>query len=266
MLIGIGNIIPYLNSQAENKTVVEGRYWNYGYRWDYELIELKGFHFRGTIKINKKTYSIFRDKDETEVAYMRESNNSVYLYCGENAPTDFAIDLPYTVLDDEIMIYDFRLPDDTIFEALSFGESTSYHFTQRPEIMECCVIKTGFLNSDERFRQIDFRILKEIDMPSVYNIHYYIEGIGCMDGLLPFPCIEYIKTADTSYSFISLLNVEDEQGNIIFNPGMLSEVSEISNDKLKSESDHIFDLHGREVANPLPGSIYIHNGKKFVAK
>ena len=266
LFICMGNIIPYLSAKAENKTVVEGRYWNYGFHRNYELIELKGFHFKGTIEINNHTYSIFRDKDETEVAYMREKNNCVYLYCGEKAPTDFIIDLPYPVFDDELTIYDFGLPNNRIFETLSFGESDSYHYTWQPQIMECYVINTEFLNGDERFRKIDFRILREIDMSSEYSIHYFIEGIGCMDGFLSFPCIEYIKTAGFADTPICLLNVEDDQGNIIFNRGMLSEIFEVSNENIQSGSSPIFNLHGCEVSNPLPGSIYIRNGKKFVAK
>lgn len=252
--------------KAENKTVVEGRYWNYGYLWNNELKELKGFHFKGTIEINKKIYSVFRDTDEKEVAYMRESHHQVYLYCGENAPTDFVINLPYTVIDDELLIYDFTLIDNTVFETLSFGESTSYQFPQNPEIMECYVIKTDLLNDDNKFKEIDFKLLREMDTQSPYSIHYFIEGIGCIDGFLPFPCIEYLKTHDFSYSFISLLSVEDEQGNIIFRPEMLSGTNDISNEHILPETSSIFDLHGREVTNPIPGSIYIRNGKKFVAK
>ncbi|MDE6410193.1 MAG: hypothetical protein K2K81_08140 [Muribaculaceae bacterium] len=41
-------------------------------------------------------------------------------------------------------------------------------------------------------------------------------------------------------------------------------VKEITLEKFKDNK--IFNLHGREVSNPLPGSIYIRNGKKFVAK
>ncbi|MDE5789603.1 MAG: hypothetical protein K2H96_00020 [Muribaculaceae bacterium] len=41
-------------------------------------------------------------------------------------------------------------------------------------------------------------------------------------------------------------------------------VKEIALEKFKDNKT--FDLHGREVSHPLPGSIYIRNGKKFVGK
>ena len=41
-------------------------------------------------------------------------------------------------------------------------------------------------------------------------------------------------------------------------------IKETTVEKLKD--NRIFNLHGCEVSNPLPGSIYIRNGKKFVAK
>ncbi|MBD5387422.1 hypothetical protein HDR70_06020 [bacterium] len=269
--IALALIIPYFCATAQNKTVVEGRYWNYG------IVEWRGttftkktfprFHFQGTIELNGKQYSIFRDKDDIEAAYMRENDNQVFLYCGSESPTEIVIDNDSVIVNDEIMIYDFNLTDNVVFPAISFGGNPYYNntFLQYGEIMDCHVIKTGTSINDNQIRQLDFKISTEMDLMSEYAIHYFIEGIGCTEGFLPFPHISFLCSCIRT-DYIYLIDVEDEQGNIIFNPGMLSEISEVSNDNMKSEPNHIFDLHGREVSNPLPGSIYIRNGKKFVAK
>ena len=63
----------------------------------------------------------------------------------------------------------------------------------------------------------------------------------------------------TSY----LYSVYDTDGTIIY--GIPSSIS-YSEFRTADCNNKIFDLHGREVSNPLSGSIYIRNGKKFVAK
>ena len=63
----------------------------------------------------------------------------------------------------------------------------------------------------------------------------------------------------TSY----LYSVYDTDGTIIY--GTPSGISSPEY-KTVSRDNQIYDLYGREISNPLPGSIYIRNGKKIVGK
>ncbi|MDE6410192.1 MAG: hypothetical protein K2K81_08135 [Muribaculaceae bacterium] len=257
-----------LNLHAENKTVVEGRYWNYAYVSNYERIELTRFHFKDKVRFNGKEYSIFRDKDDIEVAYLREENSQVFLYCGENTPTRLDINPSTAIVDDEIIVYDFNISENESFQATAFYGSSLYGGTipQYAKILECNVTSVGFINNNNDFKQIDFKISEEKDLSSVYAIHYFIEGVGCTEGFLPFPCIDFLKTTSFRDMPVSISTVEDEQGNIIFDYGMLSKITTVTPNDRSSDEHPFFDLHGCEVSNPLPGSIYIRNGKKFVEK
>lgn len=63
-----------------------------------------------------------------------------------------------------------------------------------------------------------------------------------------------------------LMNVREADGTCIYgDESFHASISEMVSEPSPA-SNKIFDLHGREVSNPLPGSIYIRNGKKFVAK
>ena len=58
----------------------------------------------------------------------------------------------------------------------------------------------------------------------------------------------------------------DKDGDILYKgrPGM-SQVKELT--RAVSGSDaKLYDLMGRSVSNPQPGTIYIRDGKKFVVK
>ena len=65
-----------------------------------------------------------------------------------------------------------------------------------------------------------------------------------------------------------LYSVEDADGKSLYIDPEYYEFAgtakiEMSSDKMDGKT---YDLHGREVTNPVPGSIYIRNGKKFVAE
>lgn len=61
----------------------------------------------------------------------------------------------------------------------------------------------------------------------------------------------------------TLYAVYDTNGTIIY--GTPASIPSCGEDE-SSKSHIIFDLHGREITTPLPGSIYIRNGKKFVGR
>ncbi|MDE7414657.1 MAG: hypothetical protein K2N05_12830 [Muribaculaceae bacterium] len=64
-------------------------------------------------------------------------------------------------------------------------------------------------------------------------------------------------------------NIYDSEGNIVYkgrNFDGEASIYDLSIDSIDKNDSLLYDLHGRVVTNPQPGSIYIRGGKKFVAK
>ncbi len=85
---------------------------------------------------------------------------------------------------------------------------------------------------------------------------------GKMTELIPIePIFLTSGMFDTVRSY--LYSVYDTDGTIIYGTPSGNSSPEL---KFNNSNNKIIDLYGRKVSNPLPGSIYIRNGKKFVAK
>lgn len=63
-----------------------------------------------------------------------------------------------------------------------------------------------------------------------------------------------------------LNNIYRKDGAIYFQGKDFQGLSGIKNISLVNNDSHIFDLYGRTVTNPLPGSVYIRSGKKYIGK
>lgn len=99
-----------------------------------------------------------------------------------------------------------------------------------------------------------------------HNSDYWVEGIGSIN-LQHLFMYEIPACEDAPYpnSYSILECYKNEQ--LLFNQDDHKQLSTIKEIRHIDFNDYpIFDPHGREVSTPLPGSIYIHNGKKFVAK
>ncbi len=117
------------------------------------------------------------------------------------------------------------------------------------------------------------KIMEGIGMVSG-RLHPYLVRIRCCAGFFIAP----MSACDPDYSggfgrrgMPELYSVEEPDGTVlILDEEHYNEVTGagIENTVVdsKQSNDNIYDLHGRMVANPQPGSLYIRNGKKFVAK
>lgn len=90
---------------------------------------------------------------------------------------------------------------------------------------------------------------------------YWIEGIGS-------PSLRYLTVFPSSlggiHSFLGAVYLNEE---CLFEMKDMALLSGISNlPSVPDRTSIIYDLHGREVSSPVPGSIYIRDGKKFVAE
>ncbi|MDE6258851.1 MAG: hypothetical protein K2M53_10775, partial [Muribaculaceae bacterium] len=104
-----------------------------------------------------------------------------------------------------------------------------------------------------------------------WDIIKYAEGIGniglgdyivLISGLSPAS-----PPDDGTLGLYLLNNVYDKDGSIFYKGYDFQGFSGIKSIKANDNSEsRIYDLHGREVASPVSGSIYIRDGKKFVAE
>ena len=90
-----------------------------------------------------------------------------------------------------------------------------------------------------------------------------VEGVGSLSGLLPFP-LAISTVIGYNRTYYNLLSVRDTSGNVIYQSPLagIEDVVTETNEKPTS----IYDLYGKAVKKPLPGSIYIVDGKKILYK
>lgn len=117
---------------------------------------------------------------------------------------------------------------------------------------------------------------------------YLLEGIGVTEGS-PYPILLSVRSwegfffAPDAFSYVpdfsciwtgeiipELTSVVDPDGQVIYSnkPFQAGIEDSFSPSEINSfeTPKTIYDLHGRQIVNPQPGSIYIRDGKKFVAK
>ncbi|MDE7413028.1 MAG: hypothetical protein K2N05_04450 [Muribaculaceae bacterium] len=110
-----------------------------------------------------------------------------------------------------------------------------------------------------------------------------VEGIGSTGGYLESyvpaliswygfffapQSLSYIPAISGEYLYVPNLRcVEELDGKIIYGKPLNAD-AEVNSISLKNTHipSLLYDLHGRVVSNPQPGSVYIRGGKKFVAK
>ena len=104
---------------------------------------------------------------------------------------------------------------------------------------------------------------------------FIIEGLGPAEqGVLPYFQTLLIAASGSTSSIgrwpvlaactMQLKRVVDENGDAIYEKGMLSGIEAIEADRNSDVQPIVYDLHGNRVDNPQPGSVYIRDGKKFV--
>ncbi|MDE6026889.1 MAG: hypothetical protein K2G23_02320 [Muribaculaceae bacterium] len=201
-------------ASVENRTVVEGRTWNYlitGVHGkttaDNHRYMSKGFHFKGTAIIEGTEYSIFRDEADKEIAYMREEDHKVYLYCGDRLTLDYKVEAEGKT---EVMLYDFSAVEGDTFPCVGFDDTASHFGIE----YEAKVEGTGTIDYEgNKFGYQDIYVTDPTcneDRP-----YRFIEGLGCTDGLLPFPQFANWTSGMTQESE-ALFSVTDADGKLIY--------------------------------------------------
>lgn len=178
----------------------------------------------------------------------------------------FSDTIPETRVIDETGIY-FHEDNGIVYGV--FANSTSIDFSMYSE----------YSNMDLKVGDI-FKFAKVVKVDSIKVRDVVRKRITLEGGIETEPysyMVEGMGISNTAYgSYLPgkvvryLLWVKDAEGNIIFTQDdfrvpSYSENSGVEDIGSGSEADNrIYDLYGRSVVNPLPGTVYIRRGHKFV--
>lgn len=269
-------------------TVREGRVWCYwGHRGPNYDDLLHHIHFAGTVEVGGKTYHkgilfktvkydyvdyntyVFVDETERNVImyYLREEDGKVYqLQHLDNSRYPIRVEgpLPENLNPDDYcegILYDWSLMEGDVFVPEIDGDG-GYDGDMVVEYGDNITV------DGEECRVMGFSSFP----PFSVNEYPFIEGIGCTFngtvGHYYFDMIAgggyYSEPEVDSY----LKCVYNGEGMLIYGEEvkLADGVNDIITDKTDDTEAPVYDLMGRRVTNPLPGSVYIRNGRKYIGK
>lgn len=284
-------------SVAENQFIREDRVWNYIIHSigevNYYLFKMK---FDGTTEIDGKTYhnlktydcfgynydretgqsTLVEEVESTSVFYLREEEGKVYVYYRGKGNSYFFVDVPEGYDEpSETLLYDFNLNPGESYRHLGvWGLAYEYKLTVKS--IEDIDTPGGILKKYTLGREFTDEYLQgwEPDLSDITAV----EGVGFNESATAVPFFsDAVRTGFwegyganelpiPEYSQLCLRDVTDLEGNLIYNNGMLSSVSDITFSEDNKSDTRIYDMMGREVKATQPGGVYIRAGRKFVGK
>ncbi len=235
-----------------------------GQIWNHSVVSYYGEMFRTPHKMNfgtpvelyGKTYHPVMEGDIVW-AYMRQYGNKVYLLVdGVNIAWISYVTEDFNRFDlsvgDEILMY-------------ISGQGLPDHFCTFTEMLPVVIkeVDTIIVKGVKHIRQ---RVIVDDWLERTF-----VEGVGINTGFFYLPNYVFI-TGDSHW--VEFDNVTDTNGNILFSaedfnaPAYDVGVTEVSfdTDRTQAADNKMYDLNGREIHNPLQGTVYILNGEKHVAK
>ncbi len=204
-----------------------------------------------------------------EEAFMREENGRIYRYMKDSIDTEHG--------PGEYLLYDLNAQKDESFEALQFKYDVSEN-TVGPYFANITVTDKwmlGYLDppgylptgggAECELRCMRVSVDGSRDWANIDNLIYEEAGpVYRFSGIWTVPILP--EDGETclleGYRFDGMT---DTDGNLICLGGHAVGVEEIEDTTLE-ESGRIYDLNGREIVSPDPGTIYIQNGRKKVAR
>ena len=220
------------------KSIVDGREWHYSVsRWG------KGYR-----------YSAFTIKVMGDTILEGLSCKKIAKFCQQ--PNELYRDTCYVVYENDYGQV-FKVDGKHLFCVLRFDYLLNQHVTDFMDFPD---------NFDPILKEIDNITINGITRKRYYfNGKYQVEGIGTdfyEDG--------YVDD-DKSY-IITRITLESvyENGECIFTKEDFmappSAIESVTAETVRHADDTIYDLMGRRVDKPQPGTIYIRNGQKFILR
>ena len=219
------------------------------------------------------------DNNEKIVGYLREEDGKVWIYHPEDyllyKPTDngWVETIESVSTGNEVLVYDFTaLPQDEIcppaFVVQTEGRGDNFVLSNRMQLE----VKSN-ARDNSRLLTITAGIPDYFTGDGSDCKFEYVEGVGNV-GSGNFAAMENIILYQASLFapiyHCGFNNQYDLEGNVVFEGrGMeipkFEGVSAVASDAGNCDN-RMYDLMGREINNPLPGTIYIRGGRKYVAR
>ena len=220
------------------------------------------------------------EEKDSVVAYMREEGSRVYmlldfeeLYIYDRGNDHHPRYFPEE--GEETILYDFAVDAGGRFSSIYGGYLlTGMNAVNTEEITvdgspakKICVVR------DQTREKAEASAAAGVEWQDVLDPHMvmivggnYVEGIGNVGPGEMTGWMDLIHHA--AWFTPTFYNVCDSQGNIIYGQEEQPGQSGIADGRLNHDCRDgiLYDLHGNRVVSPLPGTIYIRNGKKFVFK
>lgn len=246
-----------------------------------------------------------QELDELD-ALMREEDGKVYMNLGDkwvriynSSNTTLG---PYVLCNDhgEVVLYDFNLKKDDYYkglvtamwsdDAMGFFQDviSDIQITEEWTLNVCdreypyYYCESSFirqaLRSWDDCRMVFYYPYRSIFLSGESDYPIYKEALetSYAQGLGNIGCGTMTRITTSEPVFMTagwypfnqyLTRVYDSAGEVIYKLGGTHTPASMRVPRLDPQSDNrLYDLMGREIRNPQPGTVYIRNGKKYVAK
>ena len=292
-LIILALLLVSLAAQAYEPLIREDRIWEYCVEgadgeglfpshYSYTL----NFKFDGTVNINGNIYhklNCWYGFDENPspqtVAYMRESYGDVYLLLQQDRISCDCIDLTLPVSQNsEVLLYSDN-DDPALRNIVAYTYEDIHTIDVHAGLSITAaqpVNKTLRVNDKDWNVHIFYKEVTDpdeeldIDSSEAEEQVIYVEGVGNAGlGYLHLPAsIRIEMTTNGHYSKSYFLRQKDLYGNTVFDAKWLKDQSGVTEivPQERPKDAKSYDLTGKHVTDPEPGTIYIRDGEKHIAR
>ena len=257
--------------------VQEGKAWcgqiEYSFNgFNNRNVWLPEMYFEGKYVCNGKEYTALRTSPDNVLALMRQEGGKVYLLLDENFMSryDFYDDSGQVAdlskyRDTEVLVYDFNAKEGDEFQGIYYRSvDNAFYLNTAMNVYDVDEISVNGQN------------LRRLE---ISYIGYIVEGYGAKNGNCLIPqlvdCMagmhDYCDPELKMHHIIDRATREEIFTYEDFSKPSVG-VEEIPAERpsdgvqAKPHDNKMYDLNGREIRNPLPGTVYILNGEKHVAK
>ena len=270
-------VLSSVSGYAYEPLVQEGHIWNLSHE-EYEdnggPYEVKNKQYFGApVEMYGRIYHPVM-YDDRVCGYMRQDGDKVYLLVDENISYIWYYNENGDEFElspgDEVMIYDFGAKEGDKYMTVYMDEYSQLYV--EPQMIEIHVVKTDtvMVNGHERRRQY----LSPFGNWDFRDEYIAVEGVGFNIGAVHLPQYALLAGHYPYTSIFRFNSMTDAEGNVLFTkadfdaPAYDAGVPVVGFDmgRTQATDSKMYDLNGREIHNPMPGTVYIQDGEKHVAK
>ena len=230
-------------------------------------------YFEGKCEREGKEYSVLRTSPDDVLALMRQDGGKVYLLIDENFIGRYDIydctkpetDAPEKYIGKEYLVYDFDAKKGDEFNGIFYCVANDVIY-----------LNMGLEVYDVDEISVNGQNLRRLDIP---YCGFVVEGYGTQNGNCLIPqfiecCAGHDHYCDPELKMHHIIDRATREEIFTYEDfskpsvGVEEIPAEQPSDgvQAKPKDDKMYDLNGREIRNPLPGTVYVQNGEKHVAK